>query len=203
MYVHIYIYIYRYIYKYIHIYIYIYICWLAHPRTSHQHISHTFSHSFFLTHTPYTPAPYSPTNIRIQTHTLLVYVYIFINISIYTNICWVTHPHTSRLHISHALSCSFFLLHTPYTTPSYWPTDTHIQTHTLQVYVHIYIYIYSFTYIWQIPLKMLQPQNPPNPATQIPRYKFSCSYYYSDSLNQNLNLDLYREIPRNLSFSIW
>ena len=48
---------------------------------------------------------------------------------------------------------------------------------------------------WQIPLKMLQPRNPPNLETEIPRYKFT--------FNQNLHLTLYREIPRNLSFSIW
>jgi len=47
----------------------------------------------------------------------------------------------------------------------------------------------------QIPQKMLHPRNPPNRETQIPRYKFK--------VNQNPNLNLYREIPRNLSFSIW
>jgi len=33
-------------------------------------------------------------------------------------------------------------------------------------------------HIWQFPLKMLHPQNPPNPETQIPRYNFKvvCSY---------------------------
>ena len=42
---------------------------------------------------------------------------------------------------------------------------------------------------------MLQPHNSPNPEIQIPRYKFK--------LFQYLNLNLYREIPRNLSFWIW
>jgi len=37
--------------------------------------------------------------------------------------------------------------------------------------------------------------NPPNPETQSPRCKFK--------LNQTPNLKLYREIPRNLSLSIW
>ena len=48
---------------------------------------------------------------------------------------------------------------------------------------------------WQFPLKMPHPRNPLNPETQNPRYKFK--------LNHNLNLNLYREIPRNLRFSIW
>jgi len=43
--------------------------------------------------------------------------------------------------------------------------------------------------------EMLRPRNPPDRETQIPRYKFK--------LNQNLNLNLYCEIPRNLSFLIW
>jgi len=48
---------------------------------------------------------------------------------------------------------------------------------------------------WQIPRKVLHAQNAANSEPQIPRYKFN--------LNQNLNLKLYCEIPRNLSFSIW
>jgi len=47
----------------------------------------------------------------------------------------------------------------------------------------------------QIPLNMPQPQNPPNRETEILRYKFK--------LNQNPNLELYPEIQRNESFSIW
>ena len=43
--------------------------------------------------------------------------------------------------------------------------------------------------------EILPSRNPPNLETQIPPYK--CKR------NQNLNLNLYREIPRNLSFSIW
>jgi len=42
---------------------------------------------------------------------------------------------------------------------------------------------------------MVHFPNPPNPETQIPQYKFKWS--------QGLNLNLYRETPRNLSFSIW
>jgi len=49
--------------------------------------------------------------------------------------------------------------------------------------------------VWQFLLKMLHPQNPPNPEPQIPRYKFK--------LKQSLNLNLYREIPRNLNLSFW
>ena len=49
--------------------------------------------------------------------------------------------------------------------------------------------------VWQIPLQMLHPPSPPNPESQIPRYKFKS--------NQHLNLNLYREIPRNLRFSKW
>ena len=39
------------------------------------------------------------------------------------------------------------------------------------------------------------PLNPSYPDPRVPRYKFK--------LNQCLNLNLHREIPRNLSFSIW
>ena len=42
---------------------------------------------------------------------------------------------------------------------------------------------------WQFPQKMLLPRNPPNPETDIPQYKFV--------LNQNLDLNLYRKMPRN------
>jgi len=42
---------------------------------------------------------------------------------------------------------------------------------------------------------MLLPHNPPNRETQIPLCNFK--------LNRNLNLNLYRWIPRNLSVSIW
>jgi len=48
---------------------------------------------------------------------------------------------------------------------------------------------------WQIPPKTLPPRNPPNRKTRDPRYKFRW--------NQNLNWNLYREIPRTLNFSIW
>ena len=48
---------------------------------------------------------------------------------------------------------------------------------------------------WQIPLKLLHPQDPPNPETRIPRYKFKS--------NQNPRLNLHREMPRKLSFSMW
>jgi len=49
--------------------------------------------------------------------------------------------------------------------------------------------------IWQFPLKMLHPKNPPNPETQISWYKFRLFLF--------LHFILYCEIPRNLSFSIW
>jgi len=42
---------------------------------------------------------------------------------------------------------------------------------------------------------MLHLRNPPNPETQFPRYNLK--------LNQNLDLNLYRETPGNLSFWIW
>jgi len=51
------------------------------------------------------------------------------------------------------------------------------------------IYITSLK-IWQFALKMLHLWNPPNPKTQIPRYKFK--------LNQNLNLNLHCELPKDL-----
>jgi len=39
------------------------------------------------------------------------------------------------------------------------------------------------------------PPKSTNSRNPNPRYKFK--------LNQNLNFDMYHEIPRNLSFSIW
>ena len=42
---------------------------------------------------------------------------------------------------------------------------------------------------------MLRPRNPPNPEIQIHQYKFK--------FNQDLNLSLFRKIPRNVSFWIW
>ena len=41
----------------------------------------------------------------------------------------------------------------------------------------------------------LHPRNPPNREPQIPWYRFK--------LIQNFNFNVYQEIPRNLSFSIW
>jgi len=48
---------------------------------------------------------------------------------------------------------------------------------------------------WPLPLRMKHPRDPPNRETWISRYRFK--------LNQNLDLNLYREIQRNLSFPIW
>jgi len=42
---------------------------------------------------------------------------------------------------------------------------------------------------------MLRPRNPPNRSTQIPQYRFNRV--------QNLNLNLYHQIPRNRSSSVW
>jgi len=50
-------------------------------------------------------------------------------------------------------------------------------------------------YTRQFPVKMLQPRTPPTPETRIPQYKFNS--------RQNLDLNLYREILRNLNFWIW
>jgi len=47
----------------------------------------------------------------------------------------------------------------------------------------------------QFPLKLLHPRNPPNRETPIPPYEIK--------LNQNFNLSLGHEIPRNLSLMIW
>ena len=47
----------------------------------------------------------------------------------------------------------------------------------------------------QILLKMLHPRSPSKPGTQIPRYELK--------LNRNLDLNLYREIPKSLSFLDW
>ena len=49
--------------------------------------------------------------------------------------------------------------------------------------------------LWQFPLQMLHLRNPLNPETQILWNNFKW--------NQHLNSNLYREIPENLSFSIW
>ena len=50
------------------------------------------------------------------------------------------------------------------------------------------------TPIQQISLKMLHPRNLSDQSTQIPRYKFK--------LDRVFNLNLYREIPSNLSLAI-
>ena len=52
----------------------------------------------------------------------------------------------------------------------------------------------NFDILCQFPLKMLHSRNPQNSEIHILRYKFKS--------NQNLDLNLYRKIPRNLSFSI-
>jgi len=49
--------------------------------------------------------------------------------------------------------------------------------------------------LWHISLKLQHPRNPPNQETLIPRHK--CKWNHIRILN------LYREILRNLNFSIW
>ena len=56
------------------------------------------------------------------------------------------------------------------------------------------IKFHSLVPIWQVPLQILHPRNPPNPEPQIPLYKFK--------LYQSINLNLYRAMLRNLSISI-
>jgi len=48
--------------------------------------------------------------------------------------------------------------------------------------------------VWPFPLEMLHSWNPPNPDTQISRYKFK--------LNITFNLNVYRDVPRNLSVDL-
>jgi len=87
-------------------------------------------------------------------------------------------------------------------TPSHTPyTHTHIHTHIQRdapiqtPSPNLIGHISGDTHILQqIPQNMLQFQNPPNRETQIPRCK--------SKLNQDVNLNLYREIPRIRSFSI-
>ena len=50
------------------------------------------------------------------------------------------------------------------------------------------------SHLRHIPFKLQLLRDPSNRETRIPRYKFKSK--------QNLNLNLYREIPRNLSISI-
>ena len=64
---------------------------------------------------------------------------------------------------------------------------------TLPTRIDCYFRFQLLFCVRQIPLKLLHPQNPPNPETHIPRYKFQF----------NSNLNFYREILRNLSFSIF
>jgi len=100
------------------------------------------------------------------------------------------------------------------------PTDRshliheNIHVHYFHKYLDTIAYIYSITLIkylntyhcsttlicttlicTTVPPKLSHPCNPPNRETQIPPYKFR--------LKQNPFLNLYRELLRNLSFSIW
>ena len=86
----------------------------------------------------------------------------------------VTYDHEITLHTLHTIT-----------------HDNQVTFHTLHTCTCVAMYVFSHP--GQFPLQMLHPQNPPNPEPQIPRYKFE--------LSQNLNLN--REIPRNLSFLIW
>ena len=67
--------------------------------------------------------------------------------------------------------------------------------HIQAVWPHFAATPAKYLYIWQFPLTMLHPRNPPNREIRIPGHKFE--------LNHNLNLNLYREIPRDLIISIW
>jgi len=51
--------------------------------------------------------------------------------------------------------------------------------------------VYSTDKVSRVPLKLLHPKNSPHQKTELPRFKFK--------FDRILNLNFYREIPRNLS----
>ena len=101
---------------------------------------------------------------------------------------------------THICACGFFT-HTcvwQITTQSrvwvWWMRHTHVWACSM-CHTHVWACSMCHIHVWQIPLKMPHPRNEPNRETRIPRYKFK--------LSQNLNLNVYRKIPRNLRFSVW
>ena len=71
--------------------------------------------------------------------------------------------------------------------------ENEYSTHTMRLATHHEDSARRST--WQVPLKALPLQNPPNREIQILLCRFK--------LDQNLNLNSDCEIPRNLSFPIW
>ena len=114
---------------------------------------------------------------------------------------WLQSVGSIKLHVSFAEYCLFhraLLQKKPIILSILLTKATpHIKhVHTLQSVRYVSTrWIYQNIRVWRFPLKLLQPRNPRNPETQTPRYTFK--------INQNFNLNLYREIPRNLSFWIW
>jgi len=144
--------------------------------------------------------------IYICIYTICIYIYISIYTYtyIYIYIYVYVYVHIIHIHIQ---------IHT------HTHTHTHIYIYIyicicIQVYIHIYMYelrrgsccthraqschwrhrVANSLNLRQIPLKSLHSRNPPNRNTQIPQYKFKEDRVF--------NLNLYCEIPRNLSFSI-
>jgi len=72
------------------------------------------------------------------------------------------------------------------------PKVIHATTKELQ---DSFFSVRSTPFLRQFPLTMLHARNPPNRGVQISLYTFK--------VTQNLNLNLYHEIPANLSLSIW
>jgi len=188
MYICIYIYIYicmdiyAYIYMYICTCIYIYVCVYTYV------LIHIYTHVYINTTYKYiNQHNYTYTNLTRSKETDLAPPHSRFKLHIsHTWVIHVPHPYhthewfTSHIHITHMSDSR--------------PTSTrqtkriHEPCHTTRTDIHT-------RGVWSIPLKMLHPRSPPNPQTQIPRYKFK--------FNQHLNLNLYREIPRKLRFSKW
>jgi len=79
-----------------------------------------------------------------------------------------------------------------HTAQAHKPTQTHTNTNA---HTNPKVYALNFVSICHWGCYTPEIQNPPNRETQIPRYKFQ--------LNRQVDMTLYREISRNLSFSIW
>ena len=79
--------------------------------------------------------------------------------------------------------------------PKQLTTATFRSADTYGSLLHVYIYRFLPMCIQICPLKMLLHRNPPDGETLISQYKLK--------LIHNLNLNLYLEMLRNLSVSIW
>ena len=120
---------------------------------------------------------------------------------VYTFLCIVPHRHHHHhLHThTHARYLNLYI-HVCIHASSYkhsqvtclsCATHMHKQTHITRTFTSYM----QLMYLFSTRVKLNSTAVPPNQKIKIPRYKFK--------FNRKLNLNLYRQIPRNLRFSIW